>query len=356
MLSQETSQICDAGIVPLNWKLFSMKRIAIFCVFLGGISAFFLRYRSEFLNDGNGLFPDNESEIEQVQTDVPEWDPSDSLSSRFLGATTIAFSNGRDQVLIDAFLSRRNVRQTLMTPLESDSGTVDKVLRIAKIDNLKAVFISHSHFDHILDVGQIALRTGAGIYGTSSTGNVAAGALVPSRQIHLASKDSKISLGGFDLQVFETPHSPLLSFPGVIAEPLQTPARIYQYREGGNLSYRITSGGKSALVVPSANYANDVFKNVKADIVFLGSGGIGSQPQSFFEAYWKQTVVMSEAKKVVLIHWDDFTRSIFFPLKPFPQFVDRFDLTLARFKELAVRSGIELVMPQAFEIVSWAKD
>ena len=41
-----------------------------------------------------------------------------------------------------------------------------------QLDRLKAIFVSHTHYDHVLDAAYIAQKTGADIYGTVSARNV----------------------------------------------------------------------------------------------------------------------------------------------------------------------------------------
>ncbi len=41
-------------------------------------------------------------------------------------------------------------------------------------------------------------------------------------------------------------------------------------------------------------------------MVYLGIGQLGLQPESYFVEYWTEAVRAVGARRVVLIHWDDF--------------------------------------------------
>jgi L-ascorbate metabolism protein UlaG (beta-lactamase superfamily) len=317
--------------------------------FLGGTLA--ARFSQ---SDEHNSFNDSSTAFDpSVVQSIRAWPDSDPLSARFLGATTIAFSDGTSQLLIDAFLSRKSPQKLFAEPLASDPALVEQVFRFAGLDRVKSIFVSHSHFDHILDLGTIAQKTGANVYGSFSTRNVALGAGVAPRQIHMLKAQQKVSVGNMQVSMFETPHSPFVTFPGRIDEPLSQPARMSRFREGGNYSFHVSSGSKSALVVPSANFTIGAFNEVKADVVFLGVGALGRQDASFIEDYWSEVVLPTGARKVVLIHWDDFTRPLSKPLKPFPSFIDGFDDAVKALEHLAERDGVTLKRPHSFELLTW---
>ena len=50
----------------------------------------------------------------------------------------------------------------------------------------------------------------------------------------------------------------------------------------------------------------------EADVAYLGVGQLGIQSDDYIETYWRETVRATGARRVVLIHWDDFFR----PLDP----------------------------------------
>jgi hypothetical protein len=51
------------------------------------------------------------------------------------------------------------------------------------------------------------------------------------------------------------------------------------------------------------------------------------------------------AKRVIVIHWDDFTRPLDEPMLPLPHLLDDFDATMAFLTMRADAEGIELALP-----------
>jgi L-ascorbate metabolism protein UlaG (beta-lactamase superfamily) len=157
-----------------------------------------------------------------------------------------------------------------------------------------------------------------------------------------------VQLGNFRVTAFETPHSPCPRYLGTINEPLRPPARVSAYKEGGNYSFLIEHPERRMLVVTSANFTPGKFRGVAADIIFLAIGTLGKHPAQFTSDYWREVVMATGAKRVIPIHWDNFTRSLKKPLRPLPQPFDDFDETMLRLLKLAARDGVALRLPEAF--------
>ncbi|MNS59741.1 hypothetical protein D3C72_927070 [compost metagenome] len=85
----------------------------------------------------------------------------------------------------------------------------------------------------------------------------------------------------------------------------------------------------------------------------LGVGQLSRQSPEAVAAYWRDTVTATGARLVIPIHWDDFSRSLDQPLRPFPYAVDRFDQTM---KQLTALAGdqVALRLPRAFERMDWS--
>ncbi len=80
---------------------------------------------------------------------------------------------------------RPSRRRALGRPVSTDPDAVDTALDKVGADRVRAIFISHSHHDHALDVTYIANRTEATIYGSPSTLNIARGGNVPEDRLAL---------------------------------------------------------------------------------------------------------------------------------------------------------------------------
>ena len=63
------------------------------------------------------------------------------------------------------------------------------------------------------------------------------------------------------------------------------------------------------------------------------------------ETYWAETVRTVGARTVVLIHWDDFFRSLDHPLRALPYAGDDLDVTVRVLDRLAKQDGVRLRFP-----------
>jgi L-ascorbate metabolism protein UlaG (beta-lactamase superfamily) len=99
------------------------------------------------------------------------------------------------------------------------------------------------------------------------------------------------------------------------------------------------------LIQGSAGFIKDSLAGQRADVVYLGVGQLGLQAEQYLVDYWTETVRTVGARRVVLIHWDDFFRPLSEPLRALPYAGDDLDVTLRILTSLAEQDGIALDMP-----------
>ena len=265
-----------------------------------------------------------------------------SLRAHFFGTTTLLLSDGANAVMIDALLTRPGLRQALFGKIASDPAAIALLLGKAQARPVDLLFISHSHYDHALDAGEIARQTGATIVGSPSTREIALGAGIPVNRIRVVNGGERIEDGAFAVTVFRSAHSPGDRVPGTIAAPLHQPASIKDYKEGGTLAFLIEHKGLRMLVHASANYVPGMYHGVRADVVFLSIGGLGGQSAEFARNYWNEVVKTTGAKLVIPIHWDDFLRPLDRPQLPLRRFMDDFPAALGKLTPLARRDRVTI--------------
>lgn len=283
--------------------------------------------------------------------------PATGVRVRWMGCTTLLFDDGRTQLLVDGFFSRPGALRVALGTIAPDERRIDDGLARAGITRLTAVMTAHSHYDHAMDAPLVALRTEAVLIGSASTAQVARGADFPQDRLRVVSGGERFEFGDFTLTILRALHTPGgLSWSGEIREPLRPPARASAWREGGSFSFHLEHRGRGLLVHPSTNFVPGQFSDHGAEVLFLGTAGLGRRDDAFVRDWWRETVLESGARLVVPIHWDDFLQPLDEPLQPMPALMDDFERGMTQLLELARDSGVGLGVLPLFEPVEILKD
>jgi L-ascorbate metabolism protein UlaG (beta-lactamase superfamily) len=231
----------------------------------------------------------------------------------FFGVSTLLLDDGETQILIDGFFSRPSIAQALFTKIESDTAQIDRMIAKYKMDRVRGIFVTHSHYDHAFDAAYTTKRTGATLYGSVSTLNIGRGGGLKEDQLSLYEPYREIQLGKFTMQVIPSKHSPgnAQKDDGIIIDkPLAQPAKIKAYAEGGTFDFFIRHNRKSIYIKPSPNYVVGALDSLRADVLFIGIATVTYHPESWQEMYYGQTVGKLKPGLVIPLHWDDFFEPI----------------------------------------------
>jgi L-ascorbate metabolism protein UlaG (beta-lactamase superfamily) len=279
--------------------------------------------------------------------DVPAAEPDSPLSATWMGVTTLLLDDGSSALMTDGFFSRPGLARIAAGKLSPSAARVDGCLAQAKVSRLAAVIPVHAHFDHAMDSALVADRTGAQLVGGESAANVGRGHGLPEERIVVAVSGEPISVGAYEVTLIESHHSPPDRFPGVIDAPLTPPVKVSAYRCGEAWSTLVhhRPTGRRLLIQGSAGFIKGALAGQRAEVVYLGVGQLGVLPPYYLEDYWSETVRAVGARRVILIHWDDFFRPLSKPLRALPYAGDDLDVSIRVLDELAARDGVALHMP-----------
>jgi L-ascorbate metabolism protein UlaG (beta-lactamase superfamily) len=103
------------------------------------------------------------------------------------------------------------------------------------------------------------------------------------------------------------------------------------------------------LIHASANFVPGALDGHRADVIYFGVGLLGKQSDEFLNTYWDEVVITTRARRIILVHWDDFFRTLDHPLRPMPYLADDFDATMNRLLPLAERAGVEVLIPTPWQ-------
>ena len=280
--------------------------------------------------------------------DVPAADQHSAVALTWLGVSTILVDDGTAAVMTDGFFSRPPLSDfVLRRPLVPSASRIDEALTRAGVERLAAVLPVHTHFDHAMDSAVVAQRTGASVVGGESAANIARGAGLGEDRIIVAQPGVEMSFGPYGVTLIESHHCPPDRFPGRITEPVVPAAKASAYRCGEAWStlihHRISD--QRLLIQGSAGFVPGALDGRRADVVYLGVGQLGIQPPDYVEEYWRQIVIAVGARRVVLIHWDDFFRPLSEPLRAVVFAGDDLNATMRVLTRLADANGVALHMP-----------
>ena len=278
---------------------------------------------------------------------------SDAVTVTWLGVTTLLFDDGETQILIDGFFSRPSVAEILLgLPVNNDAAMINYAMNEFRMRRLAAIIPVHSHFDHAMDIGAIANRSSASIVGSESTAQIARGAGVPEDQITVVSGTTNFEFGNFKVTLRPNSHAPLgwrgsVPLDGVIEAPVTMPQPVTAWRMGGAFTVIIEHPQGTALVQGSAAYKKYDFRDIAADVVFLGVGQLNSLGRDYAELYWQHTVTASGSHSVYPIHFDDYTKP-FGEIALAPKVINNFEKTAIWLSEFRLRwdSDTSLFMPE----------
>jgi L-ascorbate metabolism protein UlaG (beta-lactamase superfamily) len=237
-----------------------------------------------------------------------------------LGAAAWIISDGRTTVLLDPYLSRiRFSGRTFGAPdavavpgdtrpllTMDDVPAIDAAMIDARVERADFILLSHSHFNHCMDMPYIARKTGATVIGTESTANVARAGGVPDAQILTVRGGEDYEFERLSIAVVPSLHSALsakhYSSSGIVSRDVVPPLRLRDYVEGGTLAYLIRLGGHQILVFGSMNYIEREVQGLRPGIVLIAA----AWPRLEIHDYTGRLLrALGRPRVVIATHWDE---------------------------------------------------
>lgn len=283
--------------------------------------------------------------------DTPAATADSPVTVTWAGVTTLLVDDGDCALMTDGFFSRPSLLAVGLRRLSPSQPRIDGCLARLGVDRLTAVLPVHTHFDHAMDSAVVAERTGALLVGGNSAAQVGRGGGLPEDRLTVVDPGQPITVGNYDVTLVDSGHCPPDRFPGTITAPVVPPVRAAAYRCGEAWSTLVAhrASGRRLLVVGSAGFVPGALAGHRADAVYLGVGQLGLQPERYLVDYWTETVRTVGARRVVLIHWDDFFRPLHKPLHATLYAGDDLDVSMRVLSRLAREDGVALHLPTLWQ-------
>ena len=235
------------------------------------------------------------------------------------GAAGWEITDGERVVLLDPYFSRVRYRgmpfPTAASPEvpgdprpifgPDDPPISDTAVIDAHITRADAIVISHSHFNHCMDMPYIARRTGAFVVGTESTTNIARASGVPDTQLVTVRGGEDYAFDGVSIKAIPSLHSALddkhYFSSAVVPRDIKPPLRLKDYVEGGTLAYLIRLGGRDILAFGSMNYIEREVTGLRPDVALIPA----DRPRLHVHDYTGRLLrALGRPATVIATHWD----------------------------------------------------
>ncbi len=203
---------------------------------------------------------------------------SDTLTAKWLGVSGLILSDQKTNIIFDPVATKPSLSHWLdLIPFKSNQVQIAEMLRQLNLKRVDASFVSHTHFDHAVDVVEISKLTHSKIYGGDSLMQlVRRNESDQQIQFQLIKNQDVIQIGDFKITAFRRDHPevfPGFKFaPGIIDNNFNF--FLYDYKEGEVWLYLIEHPLGNILFDQSSHFCRDLDfltnKKIKIDAYFVG--------------------------------------------------------------------------------------
>ncbi|MBM0274669.1 MBL fold metallo-hydrolase [Micromonospora tarensis] len=234
-----------------------------------------------------------------------------AVSFRWWGTAGWRVDIGDRAVLVDPYLSRIDTGlftgafQTA-TPLTVRTDVID-----GRVDRATTVLVTHTHWDHFMDVPYIAERTGARVFGTLTAYHLGLAYGLPPTQLSAVKGGEVLDFGDHSIEVVGSLHSRNASysvaFPGVRVNQPPRPATIADLPEGDTLGYLLrVDGGPSVYFTGASDVAERNLTGLSPDVAM-----VAMQSATTTGDYLPRLLAGLDYPKVVVpVHYDNFETAL----------------------------------------------
>ncbi|MGV9211509.1 MBL fold metallo-hydrolase [Micromonospora sp. RB23] len=264
-----------------------------------------------------------------------------AVSFRWWGTAGWRIDIADRTVLVDPFLSRIDTGLftgafNTATPLTVRTDVIGP-----RVEKATTVLVTHTHWDHFMDVPYIAGRTGARVFGTLTAYHLGLAYGVPATQLSAVKGGEVLNFGDHTIEVVGSLHSRNASysvaFPGVRVSQPARPATIADLPEGDTLGYLLrVERGPSVYFTGASDVAERNLTGLAPDVAM-----VAMQSATTTGDYLPRLLSGLDYPKVVVpVHWDNFETELRNPPVVAPTDRARLDDMIAAVRRISPRSRV----------------
>ncbi|WP_433129960.1 MBL fold metallo-hydrolase [Micromonospora sp. CA-240977] len=264
-----------------------------------------------------------------------------AVSFRWWGTAGWRVDIGDRTVLVDPFLSRIDTGLftgafRTDTPLTVRTDVIDP-----RVDRATTVLVTHTHWDHFMDVPYIAKRTGARVFGTLTAYHLGLAYGLPSTQLSAVKGGEVLDFGDHTVEVVGSLHSRnpsySVAFPGVRVTQPPPPATIADLPEGDTLGYLLrVDDGPSVYFTGASDVAERNLTGLAPDVAM-----VAMQSATTTGDYLPRLLAGLDYPKVVVpVHYDNFETALQNPPSVAPADRTRLTEMIAAVRRISPRSRV----------------
>lgn len=212
----------------------------------------------------------------------------------------------KDKILaVDPYFTRIPFWQLWVGRVTPDRAIIEQCLPRADY-----ILVTHSHFDHLMDVPATLQHTGAVAFGSRNTCRILEIHGIPPGQRMEVLAGEHIDLEEFQVDVLQSPgHSPPGFGPKPVSPGLRLPLKARDYSTDDFYAFLVSVDGFRVLCgIP-------LFPQRAAPVdLWLPGMFIGMEYREY--AYWMRLVSILRPKTIIPVHWDNDLRPLSKPEQP----------------------------------------
>lgn len=262
------------------------------------------------------------------------------ITIQYLGAGGVLITKGETTIAIDPFFSNGALHyKNWFKPkknhlfIQPDTSVIKEVSSIPNLKNVSAVFVTHAHYDHLLDIPQLYDKLFVNqpkIYGNNSVNNILKKLIPQTKLVNAQDSASQylkpeihwINIGtSFRVMPISSDHAPHYKFIKLYdGETIDSPTKeeyykgtdINVWKEGRTLAYLVeiieltdtfrihiqTSATTPNDGLPPADY---IKKTGSIDMVMFCMASFDNVSD-----YPNRLINYLKPKKIVIVHWENF--------------------------------------------------